>query len=67
MFGRVSGCGASLVITGCNSDIGFKTFPCARSPWWARQIGLARTLEAARDACQRPADRRPLSAVTSQT
>ena len=35
--------GRTIVITGCNSDIGFETFPCARSPWWARHRPRANT------------------------
>jgi WW domain-containing oxidoreductase len=44
--------GRTILITGCNSGIGFETFRAlvARG---AHVIGLARTLNAARDACQR--------------
>jgi WW domain-containing oxidoreductase len=41
-----------MVITGCNSGIGFETFR-ALAAHGAHVIALARTLEAARDACQR--------------
>ena len=44
--------GRTIVITGCNSGIGFETFR-ALAAHGAHVIGLARTLEAARDACQR--------------
>ena len=44
MFWRVSTLsGRTIVITACNSDIGFETFPCARSPWWARHRPRANT------------------------
>jgi WW domain-containing oxidoreductase len=44
--------GRTMVITGCNSGIGFETFR-ALAARGAHVIALARTLEAAQDACQR--------------
>jgi WW domain-containing oxidoreductase len=44
--------GRTIVVTGCNSGIGFETFR-ALTAHGAHVIALARTLAAARDACQR--------------
>ena len=43
----------TVVITGCNSDIGFETLRALAA--YARVIGLARDLKSARNACQRAA------------
>jgi WW domain-containing oxidoreductase len=44
--------GRTIVITGCNSGIGFETFRTLTAHG-AHVVGLARTREAARDACRR--------------
>jgi len=44
--------GRTILITGCNAGIGFETFR-ALAHHGAHVIGLARNLQAARDACQR--------------
>jgi WW domain-containing oxidoreductase len=44
--------GKTILITGCNSGIGFETFR-ALAAHGAHVVGLARTLEAALDACRR--------------
>jgi WW domain-containing oxidoreductase len=44
--------GRTILITGCNAGIGFETFR-ALARHGAHVIGLARNLEAARDACQK--------------
>src|SRR5271156_4190842 len=44
--------GKRIVVTGCNSGIGFETM-CALSANGAQVIGLARSLEDAASACRR--------------